>query len=317
MARIFVRLARIALVMGGGLWTAALPAHADMMWAFGETTSIEASGPTAAGGASAYYTSVNQGGGYFDVPPGINSTLTDPSSTLTYSPKPAPPGLSAVALNLSVDNSAANVSAAMATGATHMYASSIEDTTGCCVETLDALSLEMKDQLTFAVGGSGSDTISVGFSLDGNVNPGNVGAGSWSQTIEYNFGSPFLFWQSGSGFNSPTTAPTARWDTASFTGNSLTGFNFVGTLTVTNGEVVPISFIQQLNCNNGTVCDFSNTGQMSLILPSDVSYSSASGVFLTQGATATPEPSLRFLTGFGIVAIGYIGRRHLAGAKDR
>jgi hypothetical protein len=317
MARIIVRLARTAFVMVGGLWTAALPAHADMVWAFGATTSIESSGPTAAGAANASYTSVDQGGGYFDVPAGINSTLTDPSSSLTYSPKPAPPGLSAMALNLFADNSAANVSAAMATGATHMYASSIEDTTGCCVETLDALSVEMKDQLTFAVSGTGSDTIGVAFSLDGNVKPGNVGAGSWVQTIEYNFGNPLLFWQSGSGFNSPTTAPTTGWNTASFTGNSLTGFNFVGTLTVTNGEVVPISFIQQLNCNNGAVCDFSNTGQLSLTLPSDVSYSSASGVFLSQGVTATPEPSLVFLTGVGFVAIGYTGRRRQAAAKDR
>ena len=208
MARILVRLARTALAIGSGLWTVTPPAHAGAIWAFGETTSIEASGPTATGAASAYYTSVNPGRGYFDLPAGLNSTLTDPTSSLTYSPTPAPPGLSAVALNLSADNSAANVSATMATGATHMYASTIEDTTGCCVETLDALSLEMKDQLTFAVGGKGSDTIGVAFSLDGNVNPGNVGAGSWVQTIEYNFGNPLMYWQSGTGFNSPTTGPT-------------------------------------------------------------------------------------------------------------
>jgi hypothetical protein len=207
MARIFVKLARTALIVAGVLWTAALPARAGTVWAFGETTSIEASGPTAVGATNASYTSVDQGGGYFDVPAGINSTLTDPTSSLTYSPNPAPPGLSAVALNLLADSSAANVSATMATGTTHMYASSLENTTGCCVETLDALSVEMQDQLTFAVGGSGSDTIHVAFSLDGNVNPGNVGAGSWVQTIQYNFGSPFMYWQSGSGFSSPPPPP--------------------------------------------------------------------------------------------------------------
>lgn len=314
MSRIFVRVARIALAIGGGLWTVASPAHAGAIWAFGETTSIEASGPTASGAASAYYTSVNLGGGYFDLPPGINSILTDPTSSLTYSPTVAPPGLSAVALNLFADSSEADVSGAMATGATHMYASSIENTTGCCVETLDALSLEMQDQLTFAVGGSGSDTIDVGFSLDGAVAP-NVGAGSWLHTIEYNFGGPLMYWESGSGFSGPVTSPTSGWNTFSFTGDSLTGFTFAGALTVTNGETVPLSFIEQLNCNIGAVCDFSNTGQMSLILPPDVSYSSASGVFLTQDATA-PEPASLFLMTLGILAAGYVWRRRLAN-QDR
>ena len=286
--------------------TASAPAYASAIWAFGETASIEASGNSVVGAANASYTSVNLGGGFFDVAAGINSTLTDPTSNLTYSPNIAPPGLSSVALFLSAENSAMNVSASQASGTTHMFASSLENTTGPSgVETLDSSAIEMEDQLTFSVGGSGSDTITVGFSLDGNVTAG-VPA-TYSQLVEYNFGNPLLFWSAGTAFG-PTTSPTTGWNTFSFTGNTATGFNFVGTLTITNGEVVPISFIQQLNCNNGAVCDFQNTGQMSLVLPSDVTYSSASGVFLTQSAT-TPEPGSLVLMGLGFAAIGCLRRR--------
>src|SRR5579863_8943640 len=108
---------RLVLITGVALSALAMSAQAGSIvpinWAFGETTSIEASGPTAAGGASAYYTSVDQGGGYFDLPPGLNATLTDPTSSLIYLPNPAPPGLSGASLSLAVDSSSVNVTASL------------------------------------------------------------------------------------------------------------------------------------------------------------------------------------------------------------
>jgi hypothetical protein len=67
-------------------------------------------------------------------------------------------------------------------------------------------------------------------------------------------------------------------------------------------EIVPIQFIQQISSSNGTICDYSNTGQLSLMLPSDVTYTSASGVFLTQAASSAPEPSSLLLIGLGLAA---------------
>ena len=39
-------------------------------------------------------------------------------------------------------------------------------------------------------------------------------------------------------------------------------------------------FTQSMNCNDGAVCDFSHTGQMSLILPSDVTFTSTGGFLM-------------------------------------
>jgi hypothetical protein len=307
----FRKLAGAALMGGLGVWTMAMQAHAGpvLYWNFGETTSISPGGPGASGTANATYISNNNGGaGYLgSLTPGVTSTLTSPGSNLNYSPNPATGGLSSAALDLSSFGSAVDVSASMASGTTHMYAYSIGDNVPgpSGVTTDDASTIQFNDNLTFSVAGGGSDTITFNFELDGNIG-NSTGAGfgnSWSMAAEETFGATSMDWQSGASL-SPSTSGTGGWIMSSFTNNTQTGFDFTGTFTVTNGEVVPIEFLQQVACNNGTICDYSNTAQMSLVLPSDVTYTSASGVFLTQTGSAVPEPGSMLLMGLGIVAVG-------------
>jgi hypothetical protein len=309
----FGRFVRAALMGGIGLITA-LPAHASTI-NFGEFTEIIPGGPGGAGAANATYINNNNGGaGYLgSLTPGVTSTLTSPGSALTASPSPTPGGLTSVALNLSSYGSQMNVSASMASGTDHMYAYSIGDNLvgPSGVSTNDQSTIQFQDSLMFTVGGSGSDTITVGFALDGNIgnSTGPTFGNDWSMVVEENFGAGFLDWQSGAGL-SPITSSTNGWTNFSFANNTQTGFNFTGTLTVTNGEVVPIAFLQQIQCGNGSICDYSNTGQLSLVLPSDVTYTSASGVFLTQTpSSSTPEPSSLLLIGLGLAGVCCLRRR--------
>jgi PEP-CTERM motif len=317
----FGKLFGAALMGGLGVWTMAMPAHATTVtptFEFGENVSISPGGPGASGTANATYINSNNGGnGYLgDQTPGVTSTLTSPGSNLTYSPDPAPGGLSSVALNLSSFGSAMDVSASMQSGTTHMYGYSIGDNVpgSSGVNTSNQSTIQFNDNLTFTVAGGGSDTITFNFALDGNIgNSTGEGFGnSWSMAAEETFGSALMNWQSGASL-SPVTTDTAGWNAFSFTNNTQTGFNFTGTLTVTNGEVVPIEFLQQLSCSNGTICDYSNTAQMSLVLPSDVTYTSASG-FLTQqaGSSSVPEPGSLSLVGLGIAAAVWARRRRFA-----
>jgi hypothetical protein len=311
----FGKLAGAALMGGLGLWTMAMPARATSVFEFGETAQIIAGGPGAMGSANATYINSNNGGAGFlgSQTPGIISTLTSPGSSLTNSPNPAPGGLSSVALDLSSYGSQMNVSASMQTGATHMYGYSIGDApllgggaNPNGVSTNDQSTIQFEDDLIFSVGGSGTDTITFNFALDGNIgnSTGPTFGNDWTMVIEQNFGAGFLQWQSGDGSSPPITGLTSNWNAFSFATDTQTGFNFTGTLTVTNGEVVPISFLQQIDCDNGTICDYSNTALMSLILPSDVTYTSSSGFLTQQGASSAPEPGSLLLMGLGIAAIG-------------
>jgi hypothetical protein len=50
--------------------------------------------------------------------------------------------------------------------------------------------------------------------------------------------------------------------------------------------------------------DFLNTGRLGIDLPTGVTYSSQSGVFLSSGAIATLEPGTLALLGLGLAGLG-------------
>lgn len=66
-----------------------------------------------------------------------------------------------------------------------------------------------------------------------------------------------------------------------------------------------------VNCGNGSACDYNHTAAFSFSLPSNVTYTSASGVFLTgTGATGgVPEPAAWALVILGLGGVGAALRR--------
>ena len=92
----------------------------------------------------------------------------------------------------------------------------------------------------------------------------------------------------------------------SLTNATVSGFDWSGVLAVSDGESVSFYLNQGGQVFSGASADFSNTLQFSFLnLPSDATFTSDSGVFLTGGV---PEPSIwaMMLTGFlGLGALAW------------
>ena len=304
----FRRLAGAALMTGLGLWTAAMPAGATAILGIATQTSENGVNPNGPVNSQVIYNSVT-GGPINGAPAGVSFTNNDPTASFSFSPNPslAQGGLGAGSVGITAEAASTQVSADLSTGTTHILGTSTDNGS---LETSTHITVEMEDFLTFTVTGSNS-TIAMGFSLDGLV--GLQAESTYDQQIRYSIGSADMEWDVQSNGNPPPfTGNTSGFDTSAFTNDSITGFNFLGTFTVTNGEVLELFFTQSMDCDNGATCDFSNTGQMSLNLPSDVSFTSTGG-FLSQPAASAsaPEPGSLLLMGLGIAAIGFFGRRRL------
>jgi hypothetical protein len=169
------------------------------------------------------------------------------------------------------------------------------------------------DGLTFFVAGGGSANVTLTYVYDGNL--GSIGTeSSYFSEIKYFIGSADMDWTGALNGTAGQvgTGETSGFNTFTYTNNTPSGFQFQGTFTVTNGESLPLFFSQEMNCGDGQICDFSDTGQMGLILPTGVSFTSNSGVFLTQSeGSTTPEPSSLMLMGLGIAALVCFSRRKL------
>ena len=98
-----------------------------------------------------------------------------------------------------------------------------------------------------------------------------------------------------------------------FTNASQGGFDYSGTINVIDGQSVQLTAVLSLACVSGETCDFSHTAALSFTLPSDVTFTSDSGVFLTQTAApaGAPEPASFALLGAGLVALGVFRKKRI------
>ena len=254
--------------------------------------------------------------------PGFSSSL-QPSAILN--PTSLGAGLTTATLNLSQPMTSGGTAVAIATasidqGAIHLYGDSQGTPIGCggtCQTTGGSAFPEalFDDTLHFIITDTATSAIGTFQAhLDGVIGLESDFEGSFGN---YSVSESFLFgggsgcWGSQTGLTpGPCGSQNFGWLTSSFSNQTASGFDFTGTFTITNG--MSSLFLAGLSetCSGGALCDFSNTASFSMILPSDVTWTSDSGVLFSQQQTApTPEPGTFGMAGVVLTAVGILRRR--------
>ena len=175
----------------------------------------------------------------------------------------------------------------------------------------------MKDIVTFHVTGPGNATVGISAHVDGSVAAGPYTAAVSQFDYLLRLGDGGFEYFASSNHDGPNGAPGIIL--ASFTGgiveaptfsNSTNpGFDFTGHVNVTDGMTLPFYMVLSTIAEGGMVADFGNTARFSFVLPGNVAFTSASGVFLTAGVVAVPEPETYALLIGGLGLVGFIARR--------
>jgi hypothetical protein len=175
------------------------------------------------------------------------------------------------------------------------------------------------DNLTFNVAGASPSTITdigITFTVDGILSYGSSNSTVTTNDM-FTLGGGIIVYTFGNGPPTNTISQDAGWVSNQILSESPNNFVFDATYALQGAsQTVPIEVFMNLNCDLLASCDFSNTGAVSLNLPSNVTYTSASGVFLTEPAS-TPEPGsgLMMLCGLSLVAFATIVPLNLRRSK--
>jgi hypothetical protein len=239
---------------------------------------------------------------------GSTTSITNIGATLTNSGSPNVLGLTSsfdqTSAAVGTFTSASYAAADLSTGWLKASVSNVGD------GPFSSSQAAFSDTLTFAIPGATSTTVT-------DVGIHYVVHGSFD-TDRGSVDLPLLF---GSAQVDPqwfaTQAPSFHFNFGwvSETVNTLDtqDFDFTGFIAVTGANpVVQLSAALNLDCSGIVSCDtdFSHTGTISLVLPGGTTYSSASGVFLTnQSTSAAPEPGTLFLLGLGLAGIALARNR--------
>ncbi len=246
------------------------------------------------------------------------------ADTLVTSPAGMPAGLTTASLELSnAQGNHALASASLDQGIVRARADGGLGLVGIISRNTFA-NAEMHDGVTFHISDNAVDAlVGVHVHLDGIESGAGLGVGGYNASMPFSFGGSFQYisqiinnGNQGYTFNGNANFPPSGWDSYTITNDSLFGFDFNGMIRVTNGLRDPFNMGLQLNCYDNTSCDFSHTASVTLTLPSDVTFTSDSGVFLTARSTSggVPEPATWAIMLVGFAGVGSALRRRRVNA---
>jgi hypothetical protein len=232
--------------------------------------------------------------------------------------------------------SQAYAAADLATGSVHVWATGNNACKGFCgpnsivTGTAGTALASFFDRLHFTVAGAGANTvtpITVTFNIDGFFSEGFVGRGTESasfhfddladvhrhSSVQFDTGVPP---NTGGGVDVITNSQFSGWASGQWLTLSTTLAQFQGVFDLVGASDDVLTSLQVgLTCVDDIVCNFKNTGSVDMVLPGNVSFTSASGVFLTNAAgpggppTNVPEPSSLLVFGSGLAWLA-AGRRN-------
>lgn len=302
---------KLTRVLGGLLLLAGFASHAQA-GTFG--VCILPAVSTQLGTSSALYaTAIVEAG----CNPGLTTSL-QPGAILT--PGSLAAGLTTASLNLSQPMTSGGTAVAIATasidqGALHLYADSQGTLIGCggtCLGTGGSAFPEalFDDTLHYTITDAAPSAVGTFHAhLDGSIGL-EGGNGNYSLTDSFIFGPGSGCWGSQTGLTpGPCGSQNYGWLTSSFSNQTATGFDFTGTFSITDGSSGLFLAALQLGCSGGALCDFSNTASFSLTVPSNVTWTSDSGVLFSQQQSAVPEPATFGIAGLALAALGILKRR--------
>jgi hypothetical protein len=178
------------------------------------------------------------------------------------------------------------------------------------VETNVSAGVTMEDGLTFNFAGGGTRDIPFQLTVNGSLTVPSDG--SYSQSVLASVGAAQVQW--GADYNSQGSASlllpgTENWVSYTDPVNTPTQLVFNGLFAVTSGQDLAFFLQDQMNCNDGAVCDFADPIQFSLNLPQGVTLTSDSGIFLSQSPSTSPVPEPRTwgFMGACLLALGLTG----------
>ena len=302
----------------GGLLLAALamqPARADFLVQLHTFTSAPS------GGATADYNYATTGAQFSATSPNVATGTSDASGLATSASDDA--FSYGTSVPLTAHSSAAGN---LANGTVHVVANDDATCNGVCIGNVpDVHGLpnfasgeavaNLKDVLHFTVSGAGVNAstvtpITVTFHADGNFGQtSSFGNGAMQSLLI--FGGTVGYNLNLDASGNPIVSLEQEFNRASgsFTSISTSEATFVGTYDlIGTAEDVPLTLDMFTTCGDGMLCDFGDTGSVSLTLPDGVSYTSDSGVALTEPLSDVPEPGSLAVFGVGLAGLTMLRR---------